>query len=215
VPLYSVRAPHACLSHPCAPLPCVPHEYMFHKVVINSTTWAFGLSTTERWLTAGCLGGNHSFYIHSHGHSQGCGCMHVRFHVIFFIHCKCLSIRRPYQTIGITLHFLVLGVTQRAPPSMDTVGEQTRGPMLTDAQCRKIERDKTRVQKGNVQRKRLHVLNNPSKLAFRRWEEVPKPWHMPIAKNTLSGSTSTINSFRSGIERIGSQTKQISGSAHI
>jgi hypothetical protein len=50
-----------------------------------------------------------------------------------FIHCKCLSIRRPYQTIGINLHFLELGVTQRAPPSMDTVGEQTRGPTLTNA----------------------------------------------------------------------------------
>jgi hypothetical protein len=71
--------------------------------------------------------------------------MHVRFHVIFFIHCRCLSIRRPYQTIGITLHFLVLGVTQRVPPSMDMVGEQTRGPTLTDAQRRKIEKDKIRV----------------------------------------------------------------------
>jgi hypothetical protein len=37
--------------------------------------------------------------------------MHVRFHVIFFIHRKCLSIRRPYQTIGVTLYILVLGVT--------------------------------------------------------------------------------------------------------
>jgi hypothetical protein len=59
--------------------------------------------------------------------------MQVRFHVILFFHCKCLSISKPYQTIGITLHFLVLGVTQRAPPSMDTVGEQTGGPTLTDA----------------------------------------------------------------------------------
>jgi hypothetical protein len=47
--------------------------------------------------------------------------------------------------------------------------------MLTDAQHRKIEKEKTRVQRGNVQRKRLHVLNNPSKLAFRGWEEVPEP----------------------------------------
>jgi hypothetical protein len=59
---------------------------------------------------------------------------------------------------------------------MDMVGEQARGPTLTDAQCRKIEKDKTRVRRGNVQRKRLHVLNNPSKLAFRGWEEVPEPW---------------------------------------
>jgi hypothetical protein len=39
-----------------------------------------------------------------------------------------------------------------------------------------IEMDKTRVRRGNVQWKRLHVLNNPSKLAFKEWEEVPKPW---------------------------------------
>jgi hypothetical protein len=102
--------------------------------------------------------------------------MHVRYFVIFFIHYKCLSIRRPYQTIGVTLHFLVLGITQRARPSMETIGEQAGGPTLTDAQRRKIERDKTRVRRGNVQQKRLHVFNNPSKLAFREWEEVPKPW---------------------------------------
>ena len=59
---------------------------------------------------------------------------------------------------------------------MDMVGEQARGPMLTDIQRRKIEKDKTRVQRGNVQRKRLHVLNNSSKLTFRGWEEVLEPW---------------------------------------
>ena len=59
---------------------------------------------------------------------------------------------------------------------MDMVGEQAGGRTLTDAQRRKIEKDKTRVRRGNVQRKRLHVLNNPSKLAFRGWEEVPEPW---------------------------------------
>jgi hypothetical protein len=32
------------------------------------------------------------------------------------------------------------------------------------------------VRRGNVQWKRLHVLNNLSKLAFRGWEEVPEPW---------------------------------------
>jgi hypothetical protein len=51
-----------------------------------------------------------------------------------------------------------------------------KGPTLTDAQRWKIERDKTRVRRRNVQWKRLHVLNNPSKLASRRWKEVPKPW---------------------------------------
>jgi hypothetical protein len=59
---------------------------------------------------------------------------------------------------------------------MDMVGEQAGGSTLTDAQHRKIEKDKTRVRRGNVQRKRLHVLHNPSKLAFRGWEEVLEPW---------------------------------------
>jgi hypothetical protein len=59
---------------------------------------------------------------------------------------------------------------------MDTVGDQARHTMVTEGQQRKIERDKTRARRGNVQRKRLHVLRNPSKLAFRGWEEVPEPW---------------------------------------
>jgi hypothetical protein len=63
----------------------------------------------------------------------------------------------------------------RAPSSMGTVGKQTQGPTLTNAQHRIIEKDKTRVWRGNVQQKRLHVLNNPSKLAFMGWEVVPEP----------------------------------------
>jgi ribosomal protein L32 len=43
---------------------------------------------------------------------------------------------------------------------MDKIGEQTGGPTLTDAQRRKIEKDKTRVRRGNVQLKKQHVLNN-------------------------------------------------------
>jgi hypothetical protein len=75
----------ACLSHPCAPLPCAPPEYKSHKLVVHSTSWASGPLTTERWLTAGCLAGDHSFYIHSHSHAQGCACMHVTFHVFSFL----------------------------------------------------------------------------------------------------------------------------------
>jgi hypothetical protein len=41
-----------------------------------------------------------------------------------------------------------------------------------NAQCRKIEKDKIRVWRGNVQRKRLHILRYPAKLVFRGWEEV-------------------------------------------
>jgi hypothetical protein len=59
---------------------------------------------------------------------------------------------------------------------MDTVGDQARCTTVTEGQQRKIERDKTRARRGNVQRKRLHVLRNPLKLAFRGWEEVPEPW---------------------------------------
>jgi hypothetical protein len=87
-PPSAMRAPRACPCHLYVPLlrvPLlrVPLDYKFHKVVVHSTTWAFGPSTTERWLTAKCLGGDHLFYIHSHGHARGCGCMHIRFHVIF------------------------------------------------------------------------------------------------------------------------------------
>ena len=124
---FAMYVPHAYLSHPCAPLLCVFLEYKFYKVIIHSTTWTFGP------LTASYLGNDYSLYIHS-GHAQGCSCMHIRFHVFFLIHCRCLSIRRPYQTIGIILQLLVLGVTQRILPSMDMVEDQTRGPTLTDAQ---------------------------------------------------------------------------------
>jgi hypothetical protein len=75
----------ARLSHPFAPLPCAPPVYKTHKLVVHSTTWASGPLTTERWLTAGCLGGDHSFYIHSHSHAQGCACMYVTFHVFLFM----------------------------------------------------------------------------------------------------------------------------------
>jgi hypothetical protein len=84
-PLFTVRAPRARLSHPSAPLPCAPPEYKSHKLIVHSTTWASGPLTTERWLTTGCLGGDHSFYIHSHSHALGCACMHVTFHVFLFI----------------------------------------------------------------------------------------------------------------------------------
>jgi hypothetical protein len=84
-PLFTMRAPRARLSHPSVPLPCAPPEYKSHKLLVHSTTWASGPLTTERWLTAGCLGGDHSFYIHSHSHALGCACMHVTFHVFLFI----------------------------------------------------------------------------------------------------------------------------------
>lgn len=41
---------------------------------------------------------------------------------------------------------------------------------------RKRERDRTRKRAGAIQRKREHVLNNPNKLAFKGWWDVPDPW---------------------------------------
>ena len=41
---------------------------------------------------------------------------------------------------------------------------------------RKRERDQTRKRGGKKMKKRLHVLNNPAKLAFRGWEQEPEPW---------------------------------------
>jgi hypothetical protein len=138
-PFCCLRPPLSCrLSLPCAPLPYAPPEYKFHKVVVHSITWASGPLTTERWLTAGCLGGDHSFYIHSHSHAQGCGCMHVRCHVIFL--------------------FIVNACQLGSHIKLLAVGEQTGGPTLTDTQHRKIERDKTRVRSGNVQRCRVQSL---------------------------------------------------------
>jgi hypothetical protein len=52
----------------------------------------------------------------------------------------------------------VLVITLRAPPSMDTVGEQSQSLTLTDAQRPKIESNKTRLRRGIVQRKMIHAL---------------------------------------------------------
>jgi hypothetical protein len=61
-------------------------------------------------------------------------------------------------------------------PSMDMVEKQSRLHKFTNFQHQKIKKDKTRLWRGNIQRKRLYVLGNPTKLAFRGWEEVPEPW---------------------------------------
>ncbi len=41
---------------------------------------------------------------------------------------------------------------------------------------RKRLKDLTRKRGGKMMKKRLHVLNNPAKLAFRGWEDEPEPW---------------------------------------
>jgi hypothetical protein len=58
---------------------------------------------------------------------------------------------------------------------METVGEQLKCCMFTNAQHRKIEKVKIRMRRGIVPRKRLHVLRNPTKLAFKEWKVVPEP----------------------------------------
>lgn len=57
--------------------------------------------------------------------------------------------------------------------------------MATPATMTKEERDKTRLRTGNKQRKRLHVLRNPEKLAFRGWEEVLQPWSFEDCANYI------------------------------
>jgi hypothetical protein len=46
----------------------------------------------------------------------------------------------------------------------------------TEAKLCKEEADKHRERRGAFQWKRLHVLRNPEKLAFRGWKDVPEPW---------------------------------------
>jgi hypothetical protein len=46
----------------------------------------------------------------------------------------------------------------------------------TETELRKEEADKHRERRGAFQRKRLHVLRNPKKLAFRGWKDVLEPW---------------------------------------
>jgi hypothetical protein len=64
-----VRAPRGVRAHGSRsrPITCAPLEYKFIKIVVHSTTWASRPSTTVRWMTARCLGGDRSFLIHSHG----------------------------------------------------------------------------------------------------------------------------------------------------
>jgi hypothetical protein len=46
----------------------------------------------------------------------------------------------------------------------------------TEAELCKEEVDRTRERRGAIPQKRLHVLRNLEKLAFRGWKDVPEPW---------------------------------------
>jgi hypothetical protein len=45
----------------------------------------------------------------------------------------------------------------------------------TKAELCKDEANKNKVRWGAIKRKRLRVLRNPEKLAFRGWKDVPEP----------------------------------------
>jgi hypothetical protein len=60
----------------------MPPQYKFHKISHNFITWESGPLTTKRWLIAGCLGSDHTFYTHSLEHVYGWGCMHIRSHMV-------------------------------------------------------------------------------------------------------------------------------------
>ena len=47
------------------------------------------------------------------------------------------------------------------------------------------QRDRTRDQRGKPCRKRLKVLDNPQKLAFRGWIDVPEPWTFEHCKQYI------------------------------
>ena len=47
------------------------------------------------------------------------------------------------------------------------------------------QRDRTRDRRGKPCRKRLKVLDNPSKLAFRGWTDVPEPWMFEQCKQYI------------------------------
>jgi hypothetical protein len=46
----------------------------------------------------------------------------------------------------------------------------------TEAELCKEETNKHKERQGAIQWKRLHVLQNPEKLAFRGWKDIPEPW---------------------------------------
>ena len=47
------------------------------------------------------------------------------------------------------------------------------------------QRDRTRDRRGKPCRKRLKVLDNPHKLAFRGWTDIPEPWTFEQCKQYI------------------------------
>jgi hypothetical protein len=59
------------------------------------------------------------------------------------------------------------------------------------------------------------VLNNPSKLVFRGWEEVPEPWTYVDCEEYIEWCHIDKKYPPERHKKIGSQTKQISGFTHV
>ena len=58
-------------------------------------------------------------------------------------------------------------------------------PALTAAEQRKKQKDAGRPRHGNLQHKRVHVLLNPAKLAFRGWEAASQPWTLATCEQFI------------------------------
>jgi hypothetical protein len=72
----------------------------------------------------------------------------------------------PYKKIP--LEFFRLPIRSRFKDAIDHQRQKT------EAELRKEEEDKNKERRGAIQRKRLHVLRNLDKLAFRA--DVSEPW---------------------------------------
>ena len=55
----------------------------------------------------------------------------------------------------------------------------------TAAEQRKKQKDAGRARHGNLQHKRVHVLLNPAKLAFRGWEAASQPWTLATCEQFI------------------------------
>lgn len=65
---------------------------------------------------------------------------------------------------------------------MDSIGEQALELMREE---KKRKKDKGRLWHGKMIKRRLHVINNPAKIAFRGWEDETKHWSLATRKDYL------------------------------
>ena len=66
----------------------------------------------------------------------------------------------------------LLATNKEAPPRV-----RCHVPLPTNqAPNNHAQRGRGKERRGQSCRKRMKVLNNPEKLAFRRWKDIPEPW---------------------------------------